>query len=196
MTTVLRPPIGLRFLQPPQLSPSPTSCVSFSLSLKLPRINSNYSSFEFWFNFRAEWKRKNNSVAGISKPTSGSIYIQEYESDGNPSQPPEPLVPERVGIVFQFPERYFVADNVLDEVTFGWPRQKGNHHLRENLALGLQRAINWVGLSGISLNKNPHSLSGGYKRRLALAIQLVQTPDLLILDEPLAGLGKMQSLIS
>ncbi|KAH1077069.1 hypothetical protein AAZX31_19G084400 [Glycine max] len=218
MTTVLRPPIGLRFLQPPQLSPSPTSCVSFSLSLKLPRINSNYSSFEvrdvtyqppgtqlrllnsvsfslpeksFGLIFGQSGSGKTTLLqllAGISKPTSGSIYIQEYESDGNPSQPPEPLVPERVGIVFQFPERYFVADNVLDEVTFGWPRQKGNHHLRENLALGLQRAINWVGLSGISLNKNPHSLSGGYKRRLALAIQLVQTPDLLILDEPLAGL--------
>ncbi|RDX79374.1 ABC transporter I family member 11, chloroplastic, partial [Mucuna pruriens] len=127
-------------------------------------------------------------LAGISKPTSGSIFIQKYGNDGNPSHPPEPLVPERVGIVFQFPERYFVADNVLDEVTFGWPRQKGNHHRRENLALGLQRAINWVGLSGIPLDKNPHSLSGGYKRRLALAIQLVQTPDLLILDEPLAGL--------
>jgi len=40
--------------------------------------------------------------------------------------------------------RYFVADTVLDEVTFGWPRQKGNDQLRENLALGLQRAINWV----------------------------------------------------
>jgi energy-coupling factor transporter ATP-binding protein EcfA2 len=97
-------------------------------------------------------------------------------------------VSERVGIVFQFPERYFVADTVLDEVTFGWPRQKSSDQLRENLALGLQRAINWVGLSGIPLDKNPHSLSGGYKRRLALAIQLVQIPDLLILDEPLAGL--------
>ncbi|CAI8612090.1 unnamed protein product [Vicia faba] len=127
-------------------------------------------------------------LAGISKPTSGSIYIQKYGDDGNPSQSPEPLVPERVGIVFQFPERYFVADTVLDEVTFGWPRQKGNDQSREQLALGLQRAINWVGLSGISLDKNPHSLSGGYKRRLALAIQLVQIPDLLILDEPLAGL--------
>ncbi|XP_057437539.1 ABC transporter I family member 11, chloroplastic [Lotus japonicus] len=127
-------------------------------------------------------------LAGINKPTSGSIYIQNYGDDGSPSQSQEPLVPERVGIVFQFPERYFVADNVLDEVTFGWPRQKGGHQLRENLALGLQRAINWVGLSGISLDKNPQSLSGGYKRRLALAIQLVQVPDLLILDEPLAGL--------
>ncbi|MCH96461.1 ABC transporter I family member chloroplastic-like, partial [Trifolium medium] len=41
----------------------------------------------------------------ISKPTSGSIHIQKYGDDGNPSQSPEPLVPERVGIVFQFPER-------------------------------------------------------------------------------------------
>ncbi|CAJ2669507.1 unnamed protein product [Trifolium pratense] len=156
---------------------------------QLKLLNSvNFSLPEKRSNFRTEWKWKNNSLAGISKPTSGSIHIQKYGDDGNPSQSPEPLVPERVGIVFQFPERYFVADTVLDEVTFGWPRQKGNDQLRENLALGLQRAINWVGLGGISLDTNPQSLSGGYKRRLALAIQLVQIPDLLILDEPLAGL--------
>lgn len=127
-------------------------------------------------------------IAGLSKPTSGSIHIQRYTDDGQPYQCPEPLNPERVGIVFQFPERYFVADNVLEEVTFGWPRQSGSLHLRELLALRLQKAITSVGLTGIPLDKDPNSLSGGYKRRLALAIQLVQTPDLLILDEPLAGL--------
>ncbi|KAK2661436.1 hypothetical protein Ddye_000010 [Dipteronia dyeriana] len=127
-------------------------------------------------------------LAGLSKPASGSIYVQKYGNDGKPNMSPEPLPPERVGIVFQFPERYFVADNVLDEVIFGWPRQSGDLQLKEYLALNLQRAVNWVGLSGISLDKDPHSLSGGYKRRLALAIQLVQIPDLLILDEPLAGL--------
>ncbi|XP_022773636.1 ABC transporter I family member 11, chloroplastic isoform X3 [Durio zibethinus] len=114
-------------------------------------------------------------LAGLSKPTSGSIYIQRYTNDGKPNQSPKSLVPERIGIVFQFPERYFVADNVLDEVTFGWPRQRVGLQLKEHLALNLQRALNWVGLNGISLDKDPHSLSGGYKRRLALAIQLVRT---------------------
>ncbi|XP_075091310.1 ABC transporter I family member 11, chloroplastic-like [Nicotiana tabacum] len=127
-------------------------------------------------------------LAGLSKPTSGSIYVQRYSDDGEKIKSPEPLQPERVDIVFQFPERYFVADTVLDEVTFGWPRQKGGLQLRELLASRLQKAITSVGLTGMSLDKDPHSLSGGYKRRLALAIQLVQTPNLLILDEPLAGL--------
>ncbi|KAF9606832.1 hypothetical protein IFM89_029289 [Coptis chinensis] len=128
-------------------------------------------------------------LAGLSKPTSGTINIQRYGEDGKPNQAPIQLPPERVGIVFQFPERYFLADTVLEEVTFGWPRQRENIHLKEQLASGLQRAINSVGLNGISLDEDPHALSGGYKRRLALAIQLVKFPDLLILDEPLAGLG-------
>lgn len=127
-------------------------------------------------------------VAGLNKPTSGTIHVQTYGNDGKPTRSPELLLPERVGIVFQFPERYFVADSVLDEVTFGWPRQKGGLEMREDLAVKLRRAISWVGLNTISLDKDPQALSGGYKRRLALAIQLVQNPYLLILDEPLAGL--------
>lgn len=127
-------------------------------------------------------------LAGLSKPTSGTISIQKYGSDGKPAEPPEQLLPERVGIVFQFPERYFLADTIFDEVTFGWPKQQAGFALREQLALKLQMAFHSVGLNGIPLDENPHSLSGGYKRRLALAIQLVQTPDLLLLDEPLAGL--------
>ncbi|KAI4366781.1 hypothetical protein MLD38_022610 [Melastoma candidum] len=127
-------------------------------------------------------------LAGLSKPTSGSVCLQRYTDDGAPKGTPHSLTPEKVGIVFQFPERYFIADTILDEVTFGWPRQKSSMQLKEQLALKLQRAFSWVGLDRISLDKNPQSLSGGYKRRLALAIQLVDVPDLLILDEPLAGL--------
>ncbi|XP_042047162.1 ABC transporter I family member 11, chloroplastic-like [Salvia splendens] len=127
-------------------------------------------------------------IAGLSKPTSGSIYVQRYGEDGNPNQCPTLLQPRRVGIVFQFPERFFIADNILDEIIFGWPRQRAGLQLREILASRLQKAMTSVGLTGIPLDKDPQSLSGGYKRRLALAIQLVQTPDLLVLDEPLAGL--------
>ncbi|CAA0813133.1 ABC transporter I family member 11-chloroplastic [Striga hermonthica] len=127
-------------------------------------------------------------IAGLSKPTSGSIHVQRYGDDGQPKQSPELLQPGRVGIVFQFPERFFIADNVLEELIFGWPRQRVGLQLRELLTSRLHKAMTSVGLTGISLDKDPQSLSGGYKRRLALAIQLVQTPDLLILDEPLAGL--------
>ncbi|KAD6453255.1 hypothetical protein E3N88_07960 [Mikania micrantha] len=127
-------------------------------------------------------------IAGLTKPTSGSIYIQRYSDDDSPTQPPVLLSPERVGIVFQFPERYFVADNVFDEITFGLPRQKSNLKAKEHIARRIERAIASVGLNGISLDKNPNSLSGGFKRRLALAIQLVQRPEVLVLDEPLAGL--------
>ncbi|KAI3417940.1 ABC transporter domain-containing protein [Psidium guajava] len=127
-------------------------------------------------------------LAGFNKPTSGSICIQRYGNSGEHKGPPEHLSAEKVGIVFQFPERYFIADNVLDEITFGWPRQKVSIQSKEQLAFKVQRAFNWVGLDRIPLDKDPHSLSGGYKRRLALAIQLVEVPDLLILDEPLAGL--------
>ncbi|ONM26565.1 ABC transporter I family member 11 chloroplastic [Zea mays] len=140
---------------------------------------------QFWFDIWTEWEWKDNPFA---EPTSGSICIQKYDDTGNPIGLPELLTSQRVGIVFQFPERYFLADTVLEEVTFGWPRQKADLLLKEQLALNLQNAFNSVGLTTISLDENPQALSGGFKRRLALAIQLVQTPDLLLLDEPLAGL--------
>ncbi|WVZ69703.1 hypothetical protein U9M48_018449 [Paspalum notatum var. saurae] len=148
-------------------------------------------------------------LAGLSEPTSGSICIQKYDDTGNPIGLSELLTSQRVGIVFQFPERYFLADTVLEEVTFGWPRQKADLLFKEQLALNLQNAFKSVGLTTISLDEDPQSLSGGFKRRLAcfgnsIGIVIlfgggggcgggggggiVQTPDLLLLDEPLAGL--------
>ncbi|KAF8103626.1 hypothetical protein N665_0187s0027 [Sinapis alba] len=83
-------------------------------------------------------------LARLNKPTSGSICIQWYGDDGQLNADPELLPTEKVGIDFQFPERFFVADNVLDEITFGWPRQKGSLQLKEQLISNLQRAINWA----------------------------------------------------
>lgn len=127
-------------------------------------------------------------LGGLAKPTEGSIYIQKTGLDGQLNQSPETLSASKVGIVFQFPERFFLADTVLEELTFGWPRQLQDQLLRQRLVMRLESAIRAVGLSGISLDLNPRSLSDGFKRRLALAVQLVRMPDILLLDEPLAGL--------
>ncbi|WVZ69704.1 hypothetical protein U9M48_018449 [Paspalum notatum var. saurae] len=168
---------------------------------------------QFWFDIwtEREWKDHpfTGLLAGLSEPTSGSICIQKYDDTGNPIGLSELLTSQRVGIVFQFPERYFLADTVLEEVTFGWPRQKADLLFKEQLALNLQNAFKSVGLTTISLDEDPQSLSGGFKRRLAcfgnsIGIVIlfgggggcgggggggiVQTPDLLLLDEPLAGL--------
>lgn len=56
-------------------------------------------------------------LAGLSEPTSGSICIQRYGNDGNPCQPSEPLPPEKVGIVFQFPERYPIVISLVSHIS-------------------------------------------------------------------------------
>ncbi|AOX01075.1 lytic murein transglycosylase [Moorena producens PAL-8-15-08-1] len=111
-------------------------------------------------------------LAGLAQPTAGNIFWGETELTND-------HLPQLAGLVFQFPERHFCGKTILEELRMGHPE------------LGSQRvydALGEVGLADFALHTSPHAMSGGQQRRLALAVQLIRQPHILMLDEPTAGL--------
>ena len=93
----------------------------------------------------------------------------------------------KVGMVFQYPEYQLFAETVFDDVAFGL-KNFGNYSEQETEIL-VEKAIKTVGLNYAEIkDKSPFDLSGGQKRRVAIAGVIVTRPEVLVLDEPVAGL--------
>ena len=120
---------------------------------------------------------------GLLKPTSGAILL-----DGKDIWTDKETTRQsrfRVGLVFQYPEYQLFEETVYKDIAFG-PKNMGLSH--EEIDRRVREAAGFVGITDAQLEVSPFDLSGGQKRRVAIAGVIAMEPEVLILDEPTAGL--------
>lgn len=118
---------------------------------------------------------------GLLKPTSGKVVVNGMDTSGRSLKE----LRRQVGIVFQYPEHQLFEETVYMDIAFG-PKKQG---LEESeVASRVKDALELVGLPEEFLEKSPFELSGGQKRRVAIAGVIATNPRILVLDEPAAGL--------
>ena len=122
---------------------------------------------------------------GLNVPTEGAVIVDDIKITADSKNKDIKPVRKKVGLVFQFPESQLFEETVLKDVAFGAQNfgvsiEEAKQLAREKLAM--------VGISEEFFEKNPFELSGGQMRRVAIAGILAMEPEVLVLDEPTAGL--------
>lgn len=120
---------------------------------------------------------------GLEKPSSGRVLIDDTDIWEKPKEISK--VRFKVGLVMQYPEYQLFEETIREDIAFG-PRNMGleEAEIKERIAI----AADFVGLDRELLEKSPFDLSGGQKRRAAIAGIIAMKPEVLVLDEPAAGL--------
>ena len=123
---------------------------------------------------------------GLEKPSSGRVLIDDTDIWEKPKEISK--VRFKVGLVMQYPEYQLFEETIREDIAFG-PRNMGleEAEIKERIAL----AADFVGLDRELLEKSPFDLSGGQKRRAAIAGIIAMKPEVLVLDEPAAGLDPL-----
>lgn len=123
---------------------------------------------------------------GLSKPASGTVMLDGRDIWAEPKKIGE--VRFRVGLVFQYPEYQLFEETVRRDIAFG-PRNMGLSE--DEINRRVSEAMAFVGLDEKIADASPFELSGGQKRRVAIAGVIAMEPEVLVLDEPAAGLDPM-----
>lgn len=123
---------------------------------------------------------------GLMKPTSGQVLFDGEDIWANPKDIRK--IRFKVGMVFQYPEYQLFEETVAKDIAFG-PTNMGKSGAE--LEKAVNDAARFTGLKDELLEKSPFDLSGGEKRRAAIAGVIAMNPEVLVLDEPTAGLDPM-----
>ena len=120
---------------------------------------------------------------GLLKPSDGEILLDNKNIWENPKN--IRAIRSRVGLVFQYPEYQLFEDTVYKDIAFG-PKNMGL--TEQEISIRIKEICELVGIKDEYLEKSPFDLSGGEKRRVAIAGVMAMQPEIIIFDEPVAGL--------